>query len=102
MVQYLPDKLQADVLIAPHHGSKTSSTVDFIDAVAPRYVLFPVGYKNRFGFPKQAVLERYKRRGILHFDTANDGAITVNIAKDGVIKAHRFRESHVKFWSWTP
>ena len=44
-------RLRSDVLVAPHHGSKTSSTPEFIDAVAPRFVLFPVGYRNRHRHP---------------------------------------------------
>ena len=57
-------QIKSDVLIVPHHGSKTSSTLEFIEAVSPKYAFFPVGYKNRFGFPKQDILSRYENRGI--------------------------------------
>lgn len=51
--------LRADILVAPHHGSKTSSTAAFIDAVRPDIVLFPVGYRNRFHHPHPTVVARY-------------------------------------------
>ena len=56
--------LQSDVLIAPHHGSRTSSSGLFLDAVAPRIAVFQAGYRNRFGHPAADVLQRYRERGI--------------------------------------
>ena len=70
-----PHLLAADILVAPHHGSKTSSTAAFIQQVQPRYVLFPVGYANRFGFPHASVAQRYRDAGVSLFDTAQSGAI---------------------------
>lgn len=54
-------KLSADILIAPHHGSKTSVVDEFIEWVNPHYVLFPVGYRNRYHFPHQNVVEKYQK-----------------------------------------
>jgi competence protein ComEC len=56
--------LQSDVLIAPHHGSKTSSSASFLDAVRPTIAVFQAGYRNRFGHPAEEVLARYRERGI--------------------------------------
>ena len=56
--------LRADFLLVPHHGSKTSSTAGFLDAVQPRLALAQTGYRNRFGHPAAPVLERYRERGI--------------------------------------
>jgi competence protein ComEC len=56
--------LRADVLLVPHHGSKTSSTADFIDAVAPGWALVQAGYRSRFGHPAPEVLARYTARGV--------------------------------------
>ena len=58
------DALRTDVLIAPHHGSKTSSSAPFLDAVRPRIAVFQAGYRNRFGHPAEEVLDRYRERGI--------------------------------------
>jgi competence protein ComEC len=51
--------LASEVLLVPHHGSRTSSTPAFVDAVAPRVALVQAGYRNRFGHPVPEVLQRY-------------------------------------------
>ena len=58
------DSLRADVLLVPHHGSRTSSTPLFLDAVAPRFAVVQAGYRNRFGHPAPEVLERYRTLGV--------------------------------------
>lgn len=69
--------LRADVLLVPHHGSKTSSTPVFIDAVAPKTGLLSVGYRNRFRHPNEAVVARYGERGIALRRTDREGALHV-------------------------
>ncbi|MCM5678320.1 DNA internalization-related competence protein ComEC/Rec2 [Schlegelella sp. S2-27] len=64
LVVHQAEALKADLLLAPHHGSKTSSTAGFLEAVAPRVAVFQAGYRNRFGHPAVQVLERYEERGI--------------------------------------
>jgi len=66
--------LQADVLLVPHHGSKTSSSAAFLDAVQPRLALVQAGYRNRFGHPVGPVLVRYDERRIRMIDTPHCGA----------------------------
>lgn len=68
--------LRADVLLVPHHGSKTSSSPAFLDAVQPRFALVQAGYRNRFGHPAPPVLERYQARGIPVVDSSRCGAAT--------------------------
>ncbi len=67
-------RLQSTVMIAPHHGSRTSSTAQLIDAVQPRVVVFQSGYRNRFGHPAPDVVERYRSRGIAIVESARCGA----------------------------
>jgi competence protein ComEC len=68
--------LHADVLLVPHHGSKTSSSAAFLDAVAPRIAIVQSGYRNRFGHPTPTVLARYQERGIQVLDSPHCGAYT--------------------------
>ena len=75
LVQRMGDALKADVLLVPHHGSKTSSTEDFIDAVQPRWALFQHGYRNRYGHPAPMVVKRYEERGIRMLDSPHCGAM---------------------------
>lgn len=93
-----PD-LRSDLLIAPHHGSNSSSTPPFVAAVQPREVLFPVGYRNRWNFPKEEVVARYlPLAGVA--DTANDGALCVYF-RDGTrpVLVTRWRRDAAQFWT---
>jgi competence protein ComEC len=58
------DALRSDMLLVPHHGSRTSSSAGFLDTVRPRLALIQAGYRNRFGHPAPEVLQRYGERGI--------------------------------------
>jgi competence protein ComEC len=64
LVQRHGAALASDVLLVPHHGSRTSSTPAFLEAVAPRVAVVQAGYRSRFGHPAPAVLVRYQVRGI--------------------------------------
>jgi len=70
-------KLQADFMLVPHHGSKTSSSKEFIKAVEPSLAIFTVGYGNRWGFPKKEVVQRYHDQQISTLRTDNHGAISI-------------------------
>ncbi len=96
MIAAWRDKLDADILIAPHHGSATSSSADFIRAVSPRVVLFPAGYRNRFGFPKPDIINRYQDAGVRVLSTANSGMIA--FAGDREMVFSRYRQEHRRFW----
>lgn len=79
-------QLRANVLIAPHHGSLTSSSESFIEQVQPELVLFSVGYRNQFGFPKPEVLKRYQRRHIFTLINSETGAIRFVMNKEGIFQ----------------
>jgi len=68
--------LKADVLKVPHHGSRTSSTEAFVDAVNPAYAVISVGERSRFGHPHASVVEQYKARGAQLLQTGRNGMIT--------------------------
>ncbi len=70
-------ELHSEVLIAPHHGSKTSSSAAFLAQVKPQWILISAAYLNRFGFPHPQVLARYQQQGSQILNTATQGAITV-------------------------
>ena len=91
------DRLSATVMTAPHHGSKTSSTPGFIDAVAARDVIFPVGYRNRFGHPKEDVVERYRQSGARLHRTDADGAVGVRLSAADIGFRHE-RAERRRYW----
>jgi competence protein ComEC len=68
-------QLKADILVVPHHGSLTSSGIRFVQTVKPGYALFPVGYRNRYGFPKQKVVDRYLNEASIILRSDQHGAI---------------------------
>jgi len=71
------DRLRSDVLLVPHHGSRTSSTPDFLAAVGALAAVIPVGYRNRFGHPNGEVLGRL---AMDVFRTDDGGAITARLS----------------------
>ncbi|MEM7467632.1 MAG: DNA internalization-related competence protein ComEC/Rec2 [Pseudomonadota bacterium] len=84
--------LRADVLFAPHHGSASSSTQRFVNAVAPKYVIYSAGLYNRFGFPNAHVEARYTEIGATGFVTSELGAITLRFTDQGItLRTARFR-----------
>ena len=69
--------LRSEVLKVPHHGSRTSSSAPFLDAVLPRYAIFSLGQRNRYQFPHADVVARYQGRGCVLLRTDQAGAITL-------------------------
>jgi competence protein ComEC len=94
-------RLAAPVLVAPHHGSTTSSTEAFVRAVDADLVIFAVGYRNRYGFPKQDIIARYHQHGATTLDTAASGAIDVQVGDRGVI-VRAWRPETRRFWHSDP
>jgi competence protein ComEC len=93
-------RLRADVLLVPHHGSKTSSTAAFVDAVAPAVAILSVGHRNRFGHPHAAVVARYGARGVALRRTDREGALRVVLpAESGSAPRVEPLVRQVRYWS---
>ena len=95
--------LTADILVAAHHGSATSTSAAFLDAVAPDLVLYSSGYANRFGFPAEEVQTRVAARGIRWLDTADSGALELMLRPSGeIIGPTRYRKIAGRVWRHQP
>ena len=75
--------LRADLVVVPHHGSRTSSDPAFIDAVAPRLAVFTTGADNRFGLPREEVVQRWRAAGAQVLGSAGNGAIRIALGGHG-------------------
>ena len=92
---------RADVLLVPHHGSRTSSSAEFLAAVQPRHAIAAVGYRSRFGHPHPDVLGRYAAAGLELLRTDRQGAVTVRLAAGAPgLEAERARRA--RYWHVPP
>ena len=81
--------LQADWLLVPHHGSATSSTQAFLEAVQPRVAVVQAGYRNRFGHPRPDVLRRYSDLDVLVVQTPRCGALIWRSEQPNLVQCER-------------
>lgn len=98
LLQTMPDKLPARILLVPHHGSRTSSSAEFLAQVNPQIALLAAGYRNRFGHPKEDVLDRYRALGSRIFRTDLDGALIATITAEGGVEVQRQRVLYRRYW----
>ncbi len=96
-----PSELRATILVAPHHGSKSSSGMAFVAATLPDYTIFTAGYRNRFGHPHPAIWQRYADSGAELLRSDVDGAILIDMDAQGV-QLERYRQTHRRYWTHTP
>ncbi|MFC4312129.1 DNA internalization-related competence protein ComEC/Rec2 [Steroidobacter flavus] len=89
---------QADVVVAPHHGSDTSSSSLFVAAVRPDVTIFSTGYRNRWNFPRPAVVARWREAGSRCYETAASGAITVTFEAAG-LQVREHRHTQRRYWT---
>ena len=95
--------LDVDILIAPHHGSKTSSSRRFIEAASPAYVIFSSGYLNQFKHPHPDIVNLYTNSGTINLNTAETGAISWLLTTDeGLSEATLYRQENKRFWRSLP
>lgn len=98
LVEVMPTTLRAELLVTPHHGSRTSSTTAFLDAVQPRLAIHSAGWHHRFRHPASEVVERMSERGIVQLATGDEGAISV--ALDGAgMHISRWRAEAPLLWA---
>ncbi|HSW03182.1 DNA internalization-related competence protein ComEC/Rec2 [Aquabacterium sp.] len=90
-------ELRSDVLLVPHHGSRTSSTAAWLAAVQPQVAVVQAGYRSRFGHPAPDVMARYAERGILMVRTDQCGAW---LWQDGAMTCTR--QVRRRYWHWAP
>lgn len=89
--------LKADIMTIPHHGSKTSSSEEFIQAVSPKIAISSAGYKNPFKHPTEVVLKRYRKNSIKLLDTICSGQISFIL--DDNINIKEYRKDNKNFYN---
>lgn len=96
LLQAYPHALRADVVLVPHHGSGGSSSAPWVAAVAPRLAVVSAGHRNRFGHPRQDVVQRWQAQGAEVLATADSGAIRVWLGAQGL----QLREQRIHASRW--
>ncbi|UAL41491.1 DNA internalization-related competence protein ComEC/Rec2 [Shewanella inventionis] len=91
------NNITADILLVPHHGSRTSSTEAFIEAVNPSLAIVNAGFANQYGFPKADVMARYHQRNVLTLQTGYVGQISLTFTERGY-KIATYRQDLAPFW----
>jgi len=94
--------LRADVLVVPHHGSRTSSTPAFIRGVAPAIAVFACGYRNRFGHPRPDIVARYVAEAVHMVRTDMEGAVTLTFASGTPLQPVSARDLRRRYWMDSP
>jgi len=90
--------LPSTLLVAPHHGSKSSSSDAFVTAVSPQQAVFTAGYRNRFNHPHPTVWQRYGDAGANRLRSDVDGAIIIDMAAEE-LKVDSYRKTHRRYWT---
>lgn len=100
LVKKQSDKLASTILIAPHHGSLSSSSEKFVRLVKPEYALFAAGYSNKFNFPKEAVLARFSQISAINLISWQSGALIFHLnGTNHLTPPIRWRETSQHYWS---
>jgi competence protein ComEC len=106
LLELQPEQLQSNILLAPHHGSNTSSSINFIQAVGPEYVIFSQGFMNRWRFPRQEVVGRFQQIKVKEdtqsklFTTSDSGQVSFIMQFDSPkpILVKTFRQDIYPYW----
>jgi competence protein ComEC len=99
LLQTHASQLRADLLVAPHHGSRTSSTPDFASAVRPRHVIYAAGFANTYHLPRLEVERRYRALGAREYMTGTQGAVIMDLdAERGIHDVVEWRQAAPRLW----
>ncbi len=98
LLESAPEQLASTVMTMPHHGSKTSSTIGFVNAAQPAIAIATVGYLNRFGHPKPEVISRYEAIGTQILRSDKDGAVVIDFLSGKVPVVKRWRQIEPHYW----
>ena len=91
--------LRSRIVVAPHHGSTSSSSAEFISASDPEFVLYPAGWANRYGFPAAEVDRRWRDAGVKRLNTAQSGSIGFRFQQDGgLVGPSAYRQDQRRYW----
>jgi len=93
----LPEQNGERVVVAAHHGSRTSSEAHWVEAVAADHVIYTAGYRHHYGHPHPDVVARYERSGARAYNTAHSGALRLRFPPGGRVEVERWRE-RAPFW----
>ena len=102
MLTYYASQLKADILLVPHHGSNTSSSISWLQEVRPQLAIVSAGYRNRFGHPTDKVLKNYEKFSTRVLNTAKSGMIQIKTPvtlSAQVIQASRYRKVSIHYWN---
>jgi competence protein ComEC len=94
--------LRSDILVVPHHGSRTSSTHAFIRAVSPVVALIGCGYRNRFSHPRPDIVARYTNAAIAVSRTDFEGALSITVDGRGAFDPVGARATRARYWLDAP
>jgi competence protein ComEC len=92
---------RTDVVVVPHHGSRTSSGAALVASLGASHALISAGYRNRWNLPSEEVIERWRAGGARTYVTADSGAIELSFSNDGPL-VREYRREHPKYWRRMP
>jgi len=89
----------ADVVVVAHHGSRSSSSAEFVEATRPRLAVVSAGYRNRWGFPQPAITQKWRGAGASVASTIDAGAIRIEMTRARGMTVHEYRREHRRYWA---
>ena len=89
---------KTDIVVVPHHGSRSSSTAPFVTAVDASIAVFSAGYRNRWSFPREDIVARWREGGARTIVTSDSGAIEIAVRSGSRPVVHQYRKEQRRYW----